>query len=109
MGTNARRLKFHNSYPAHCYLSMMVLPSSLPGTSQVESKAVVANLRCVHRLLNTPLGVTQGLCGIIRYVSHALKERSLTVISLDSQVVSLGMAMSGNYQGMSPLLSDTVV
>ena len=54
----------------------MALPSPLPGTSQVESRAVAEHLLCAHRLLNTPLGVKQGLCGIIGYVSHALKERS---------------------------------
>ena len=58
------------------------------------------NLLCVHRLLNTPLGVKQGLCGIIRYVSHVLMER------LDSHIPRIARGSGRKPFGRIPQLTS---
>ena len=44
------------------------------------SEGSCAKLAMRPSVAHTPLGVKQGLCGIIRYASHALKERSSSYI-----------------------------
>ena len=60
---------------------------------------------------HTPLGVKQGLCGIIRYVSHALMERSGSYIprlespedGCDGQLPRHGAAPLG-HGGLNPIV-----